>query len=75
MTQQHRDVEGIEWKRMDVRDMHGVAERSIDMAFDKGTLDAMIYGNPWSPPDEVTENTSRYINEVTTLLCYAKGPV
>lgn len=48
----------------DVRDMHQIESGSIDVAFDKGTFDAMIYGSPWSPPDEVLDNTSRYIQEV-----------
>jgi O-glycosyl hydrolase len=24
---------------------------SIDVAFDKGTLDATVFGSPWSPPE------------------------
>ncbi|EKJ73459.1 hypothetical protein FPSE_06377 [Fusarium pseudograminearum CS3096] len=62
------DIAGIEWKRVDVRDMPTVSTGSIDVAFDKGTLDAMIYGSPWSPPDEVKENTSRYLKEVHRAL-------
>jgi hypothetical protein len=34
------------------------------VAFDKGTLDAMIHGSPWSPPDQVLSDTSRYMREV-----------
>ncbi|KAG8668148.1 hypothetical protein FPOAC1_007521 [Fusarium poae] len=64
MTDRHKDIAGIEWQRVDVRDMPTVDTGSIDVAFDKGTLDAMIYGSPWSPPDEVKENTSRYLKEV-----------
>lgn len=56
--------DGIEWKCADVRNMDMVQSESVDVAFDKGTLDAMIYGSPWSPPDDVLENTGRYINEV-----------
>ena len=63
MSERHRR-EGIEWECMDVRDMHGLADRSVDLAFDKGTLDAMVHGSPWSPPDEVWENTGRYLREV-----------
>ncbi len=61
---QNQLVGGIEWRCLDVRDMTGIADRSVDVAFDKGTLDAMIHGSPWSPPDEVKENTSRYLKEV-----------
>lgn len=70
MIKQHRDVDGIDWKHMDVREMDGILNRSFDMAFDKGTLDSMIYGSPWSPPDEVIENTSRYLKEVSTAPVY-----
>ncbi|RFN53271.1 endothelin-converting enzyme 2 [Fusarium flagelliforme] len=64
MTERHKDIPGIEWQRVDVRDMPSVTTGSIDVAFDKGTLDAMIYGSPWSPPDEVKDNTSKYLKEV-----------
>ncbi|RMZ66389.1 methyltransferase type 11 [Pyrenophora seminiperda CCB06] len=55
----------IEWQAGDVRDMTGIIEtKSVDVAFDKSTLDPMIYGNPWSPPDDVLGNTARYMAEV-----------
>ena len=56
--------QGIEWRHMDVRKMDSIADKSIDVAFDKGTLDAMIYGSPWSPPDDVLESTGEYLREV-----------
>ncbi|CZT17986.1 uncharacterized protein RCC_03825 [Ramularia collo-cygni] len=59
---------GISWMLADVRDMHDMPSKSFDVAFDKGTLDAMIHGSPWSPPDEVLDNTGRYINEVHRVL-------
>ncbi|KAL7783850.1 hypothetical protein V8C37DRAFT_396741 [Trichoderma ceciliae] len=68
MTECHSKVEGIEWRHMDVRNMVGISEKSIDVAFDKGTLDAMIHGSPWSPPPEVKENTSQYLKEVHRVL-------
>lgn len=68
MTERHSNVEGIEWKHMDVRNMVGVPDKSIDVAFDKGTLDAMIHGSPWQPPLEVKENTSKYLKEVHRVL-------
>ena len=55
---------GIEWKCADVRNLPEPA-RSVDVAFDKGTLDAMIFGSPWDPPEIVKENTSRYIDEAS----------
>ncbi|KAF5133060.1 EEF1A lysine methyltransferase 4 [Metarhizium anisopliae] len=68
MNQRHAEVKGIEWKLMDVRDMVGVADKSVGVAFDKGTLDAMIHGSPWNPPETVKENTSGYLNEIHRVL-------
>ena len=65
MKSRHADKPQVEWKVGDVRDMTGIDTKSVDIAFDKGTLDAMIYGSPWSPPEEVLENSGRYINEVS----------
>lgn len=56
---------GIEWRWADVRDMKHLPSSSVDVAFDKGTMDAMIHGSPWSPPEDVLDNTRRYINEVS----------
>ena len=64
MSKHHAEIEGIEWKQMDVRGMEEIPSHSIDVAFDKGTLDAMIYGSGWNPPNEVRENTGRYMREV-----------
>lgn len=64
MTSRNSPDSGITWKHADVRDMQDVPSKSVDLAFDKGTLDAMIHGSPWSPPDEVLDNTGRYVNEV-----------
>lgn len=47
---------GIEWKEADVRDLP-IPSGSIDVAFDKGKLDAMIIGSPWDPPETVRANT------------------
>lgn len=67
MKARHSDKPQVEWKVGDVRDMVDIDTKSIDVAFDKGTLDAMIYGSPWSPPDEVLENSGRYMKEVSFL--------
>ncbi|KAF2673400.1 hypothetical protein BT63DRAFT_155403 [Microthyrium microscopicum] len=61
-------VSGIEWRFGDVRDMHDVPSSSVDVAFDKSTLDAMVYGSPWNPPDEVKENADKYMDEVSRVL-------
>lgn len=64
MSLKHENVGGITWKHADVRCMDQIPCESVDVAFDKGTLDAMIYGSPWDPPNEVLDNTSRYVREV-----------
>ena len=37
---------------------------NFDVAIDKGTLDAMISGSLWDPPEQVRRNTGLYIDEV-----------
>lgn len=51
------------WEFMDVRDLQ-LADASVDVAIDKGTLDAMIHGSLWDPPEDVRENVGRYVREV-----------
>ncbi|KAI1773278.1 S-adenosyl-L-methionine-dependent methyltransferase [Hypoxylon cercidicola] len=68
MSKRHADIEGIQWKQMDVRHMDGIPSRSIDVAFDKGTMDAMIHGSLWSPPPDVIQNTRQYLDEVFRVL-------
>ncbi|KAM0273514.1 hypothetical protein ACHAQH_008310 [Verticillium albo-atrum] len=65
MSKRHGDIKGIEWRLLDVCNMDSVTSGSIDVAFDKGTLDAMIYGSPWNPPQDVVEKTAAYIQEVS----------
>jgi hypothetical protein len=65
MKSRHPNEPQVEWRVGDVRDMKSIDSNSVDVAFDKGTLDAMIYGSPWSPPDEVMENSGRYLSEVS----------
>ncbi len=75
MRDRHAETAGIEWRLMDVRDMKGLNDASIDVAFDKGTFDAMIYGSPWSPPQEVRDNTAAYLREVRyPLSCFVFFP-
>ncbi|KAF1947164.1 hypothetical protein EJ02DRAFT_440387 [Clathrospora elynae] len=68
MRSRHALKAGVEWKEGDVRDMKDIGTGSIDVTFDKGTLDAMIFGSPWSPPEEVMENSGRYMSEVQRVL-------
>ncbi|KAL9092160.1 MAG: hypothetical protein Q9165_004593 [Trypethelium subeluteriae] len=65
MASRHGKESGVEWKWADVRDMIGIPNDCTDVAFDKGTLDSMIFGSPWNPPDKVKEATSKYIREVS----------
>lgn len=55
---------GIKWKVLDVRNMSEFKDGEFSVAVDKGTLDAMISGSPWNPPEEVKNNTGNYIDEV-----------
>jgi hypothetical protein len=65
MKSRHADKPQVQWMVGDVRDMTAIGSKSVDVAFDKGTLDAMIHGSPWSPPEEVLENSRRYMKEVS----------
>lgn len=65
MSRRNADKPEIVWRVGDVRNMPDIADGSVDVAFDKGTLDAMIYGSPWDPPDEVWTATGRYLEEVS----------
>jgi len=60
--------EGIDWKVADVRDMKDFGDGVFDAAIDKGTLDAMIHGSIWDPPEDVRRDTGRYIDEVSERL-------
>lgn len=45
MSKRYADAE-ISWKQVDVRQMDKIPSELIDVAFDKGTLDVMIYSSP-----------------------------
>ncbi|KAI1862940.1 hypothetical protein JX265_008986 [Neoarthrinium moseri] len=70
MSQEYAGTEGVEWKVHDVCQMDDIASKTIDVAFDKGTLDAMVDGlsSLLNPTDEVLELTSRYMREVFRVL-------
>jgi len=52
-----------QWCVMDVRQLR-LPNCSIDVAIDKGTLDAMIHGSLWDPPADVRSNVGQYVDEV-----------
>ncbi len=54
------------WLVMDVRKLELVTA-TIDIAIDKGTLDAFIHGSLWDPPEDVRENVGAYVDEVCFL--------
>ncbi|OBT47239.1 hypothetical protein VE00_03458 [Pseudogymnoascus sp. WSF 3629] len=55
------------WRVMDVRQLE-LPDGSVDVAIDKGTLDAMIHGSVWDPPDDVRSNVGQYVDEVARVL-------
>ncbi|PBP18577.1 Endothelin-converting enzyme 2 [Diplocarpon rosae] len=55
------------WAVMDVRQLE-LQDSSIDLAIDKGTLDAFLHGSLWSPPDDVITNVGAYVDEVARVL-------
>lgn len=62
MKSKYADLE-TQWKVMDVRELE-LPDGSVDVAIDKGTLDAMIHGSLWDPPADVRSNVGRYADEV-----------
>ncbi|CZR56661.1 uncharacterized protein PAC_06550 [Phialocephala subalpina] len=55
------------WLYMDARHT-SFPDASIDVAIDKSTLDAMMHGSQWDPPDDVRENVGKYVDEVGRVL-------
>jgi len=64
MSRRHMDKPNIKWTVGDVREMTQIADAIIDVAFNKGTLDAMVSSSLWDPPDMVKTNIKRYVDEV-----------
>ncbi|KAH6714467.1 S-adenosyl-L-methionine-dependent methyltransferase [Leptodontidium sp. MPI-SDFR-AT-0119] len=56
-----------QWVVMDVRAL-SLPTASVDIAIDKGTLDAFIHGSLWDPPDDVRANVGKYVDEVARVL-------
>jgi hypothetical protein len=55
----------LTWEVMDVRKM-SFAPSTFEIAIDKATLDAMLYGSLWDPEPEVRKNVGEYVDEVCT---------
>ena len=58
---------GTRWSVMDVRKLE-FQDASIDVAIDKGTLDAFLHGSLWDPPEDVRENVGAYVDQVCNFL-------
>ncbi|CZS96598.1 hypothetical protein WAI453_010042 [Rhynchosporium graminicola] len=56
-----------QWSFMDVRKLE-FKDGSIDVAIDKGTLDAFLHGSLWDPPEDVRENVGAYVDQVARVL-------
>ncbi|OTA01900.1 hypothetical protein A9Z42_0022440 [Trichoderma parareesei] len=61
-------VEGMEYIFMNAFTMDKVSDKSVDVAFDKGMMDALIHGDPWNPPKDVRENTRKYQEQLHRVL-------
>ncbi|KAF2197842.1 hypothetical protein GQ43DRAFT_402232 [Delitschia confertaspora ATCC 74209] len=73
MSSRYSSLSSINWQVADVRTLttsptNPILPGSIDVAIDKGTLDAMLYGSLWDPPEAVLESTKAYIDEVVRVL-------
>jgi hypothetical protein len=51
---------------IDVRHLE-LLDQSVDVAIDKETLDAMIHGSLWDPPEDVRRNAGMCVDEVESL--------
>ncbi|KAJ1960756.1 hypothetical protein GGI12_003630 [Dipsacomyces acuminosporus] len=69
MKQRTKHQPKMEWKVMDVRELE-LESGSIDVACDKGTLDALMVekGDVWEPSKELCDNVAREIDEVVRVL-------
>ena len=57
----------LDWRVEDVRNLTS-ADSAFHFAIDKGTLDAMIWGSNWDPPQDVRDNIRRYVDEVARVM-------
>ncbi|KAF2842610.1 hypothetical protein M501DRAFT_1005393 [Patellaria atrata CBS 101060] len=68
MAECYMQNRGIEWKVADVRSMMEFANDEFDVAIDKGTLDSMLHGSLWDPPEDVRRDTGSYLDQVARVL-------
>lgn len=68
---QAQDTESkMQWKVMDIRDMKEIEDQSVDIAIDKGTMDALMCekGDVWNPSEELKRNVKGEVDEVFRIL-------
>ena len=53
---------------MDVWKMDGIPSDSIDVVIDKATMDSMVHGSVWDPPDDVNQSIGDTLSEVSRIL-------
>lgn len=60
----------MKWEVMNVQQMDGVLSESVDVAIDKGTMDALMCekGDVWDPPQSVVEDVKKEVDEVERVL-------
>lgn len=75
MREKYGGLKGCEWEVQDVRELAGVGDGEVDVAIDKGTLDAFIYGSLWDPPTEVRGNIGAYVDQVCGCFLTCAGEV
>ncbi|KAI9835155.1 MAG: hypothetical protein M1819_002524 [Sarea resinae] len=67
MQAKYAHLAGARWRVMDVRELE-LPDACVDVAIDKSTLDAMIHGSLWDPPDDVRRSVRMYVDEVFRVL-------
>lgn len=53
---------------MDVRHTEGIPSQSMDMAIDKATMESMVHGSMWNPPDDVCKSMGATVSELSRVL-------
>lgn len=56
------------WAVMDVRNMEVIPSHSIDVVIDRATMDSMVRGSVWDPPDDVNQSIGETVSEVSRVL-------
>jgi hypothetical protein len=71
MKERCKDMLGMTWEVMDVMNMSEIRSRSVDVAIDKGTLDALMCesdGDVWNPSPKIVDDVGMEVDEVCRVL-------